>query len=435
MPSIDLIGCTKIINALDTTYFLKNQKHIGVAVSGGVDSITLLNVASIWAKKFSRKLLVLSFNHNLRENSHVDVELVRKTSDSLGWEHKNFVWKEKPTTGILEKARIARYKIFSDYCKTRDIETLLVAHNADDIAETIAIRIFHNSNIDGLCPISRLRRMFGLNVVRPFLNVRKSEIYNFAKVNKIKFNEDPSNKNNKYLRSRIRKYLENNNTLSVNLIRASFIFCKLRNITYSLIKEKFVDYCYYKKEGYIVFKKEVLSDLPEFLSITLLKNCLMKIGNKKYPPRTKKLNRIYLDLKKNIVTNYSICGCIISSKKNEFLIIRESAKIQTLKTSLANNKSHIIWDNRFVISNLPKSNEYLIFPLGDIIEKNFVREILQNNKKYQKSLPFYVKKALPVIKTLEGSIFIPHFNIYGSLNKKIKVDINDFYNKNDNYNL
>ncbi len=396
--------------------------------------MSLLHVASNWAKKYSKKLYVLSFDHNLRKDSFQDIELVKFTTKSLNLEHKYFIWKEKPSSAILEKARIARYKTFSKYCRSKDIEVLLVAHTADDIAETMAIRILNKSNLDGLCPMLKQKKLFDIFLVRPLLHLRKYEIYKFAQAYSIKYNEDPSNSNNKFLRSRVRKYLNSNNKLTEGFIKASLLYCKLRKIKSEIIKNKFKDYFDYKIEGYVVIKKELLLSFPKFLILSFFKNCLMQIGNRKYPPSTKKLIELFSKSNMHIITNFSLCGCIISFRKEEILIIREYNKIKNLDMKLK-NKNTLLWDNRFILSNLPKNKIYNIFPLGNIMDKSYTKIILKKYKKNNCKTPFFVKKALPVIKTLEGWILIPHFNIYGSTDYKIKIDINGLYNKNDNNNF
>ena len=434
MYCINSITLTKISKILDNNIFIGKEDCIAIGVSGGVDSMTLLNIASVWAKKFSKKLVVLTFNHNLRKESIKEVQLVQSISKALQVECKSFIWKEKPSRAILEKARIARYKIFSKYCKSKNINSLLIAHTADDIAETFAIRIIKKSNLDGLCPLAQQRKIFDISIVRPLLGFRKSDIYEYANYHKIKYNEDPSNKNNRFLRSRIRKYLEQENNLSTNLIRASSIFCMLRKTKDNFVKEKFKSYYTFKWEGYLKIDKNIFRVFPKFLIIDFLKKCIVQMGNREYPPKSKKLETLFTNLKTENKTNYSLAGCIISSKKEEILVIREFKKIQSLSTKI-HNKTRLVWDNRFIIYNLTKKNSYTIFPLGKILEKKSTKTMIKNKVKYKNWLPFNVKKTLPVIKTLEGLVLIPHFNIYGEYKEKIRIDINDFTDKNDNYNI
>ena len=116
---------------------------------------------------------------------------------------------------------------------------IATAHHADDIAETVSIRILKKSNIEGLCPIFKVRELFGIKLFRPLIEFKKEEILKLNKINNVEFVNDPSNLNNKYLRTRIRKYLDSNKKLKDYLIKSSILFCKLRNLTNTYIKLNF----------------------------------------------------------------------------------------------------------------------------------------------------------------------------------------------------
>jgi hypothetical protein len=73
------------------------------------------------------------------------------------------------------------------------------------------------------------------------------------------------------------------------------------------------------------------------------------------------------------------------------------------------------WDNRFNIRNLSKSNKITVFPVGKIILSKKFKKLSNFNKKSFNNLPYMVKICLPVIKSLEGSILIPHLNIYNNV--------------------
>ena len=171
-------------NSLDKTKILNNETSFAVLVSGGVDSIVLLFLINIWAKKNNKKIIVIHFNHNLRKNSMKDFLFVKDFSTQFKLKCVLLNWKEKPTSAILEKARISRYEAISYYCKNNNINTCFTGHHADDIAETITMRLLRQSNIDGLCPIMFQRKLFGIKLIRPLLKVRKKELYKFAKEKK-----------------------------------------------------------------------------------------------------------------------------------------------------------------------------------------------------------------------------------------------------------
>ena len=418
-----------VFEIIDSYYFSKYEKCFGVAVSGGPDSMLMLHILNKWIKKKKKSLTVFTFNHNLRPSSAKEVLLVKQVCEKLKCDFLEIVWKSKPNSAIMEKARIARYSEISNLCNKFSIKTLFLGHHADDIAETMSIRLLKNSSIDGLCPIFRVRELFRIKIFRPFLEIKKEEILQLNKVYKINFIEDPSNKNDKYLRVRVRKLLINQIDLKDKLIESSKLFCKLRYLTNSFIKLNFAKYIFYREEGYLVINRDIFQVYPEYMILSFLKYSLTRIGNKNYSPRTKLLKLLYLRQKKEIYFSLTLSGCIIKFNKKKVLIIREYNNILRKKNYI-NKFEKLEWDNRFLIMNNTNSTLEVI-ALGQIIncltyKKNYIKY-----KKKIKKIPYSVRITLPVIKTLEGLVSIPHLSIY-----EVKQNINcinietiDFYNK------
>ena len=90
-----------------------------------------------------------------------------------------------------------------------------------------------------------------------------------------------------------------------------------------------------------------------------------------------------------------------------------------------------LWDNKFIITNLSNSCKIFITSLGQELQKKSFKKFYDTKKKYAKKLPFIIKKTLPVIKTLEGLIFIPHLNVYSNVKVKylVNIEIVDYYKK------
>ena len=106
---------------LDSLNVLNNKSTIAVAVSAGVDSMCLLHLSDIWAKKNAKDLYVVSYNHNIRKESLDEVRYVNIISKNLGWRHKILKWNTPSKKNILEEARTARYLAISEFCKKENI--------------------------------------------------------------------------------------------------------------------------------------------------------------------------------------------------------------------------------------------------------------------------------------------------------------------------
>ena len=291
------------------------------------------------------------------------------------------------------------------------------------------MRLLKNSNIEGLCPIYKVRQLFNIKLFRPLLEIKKKQILELNQIYKINFISDASNYNEKYLRAKVRKILVNENDLKNKLIKASKLFCKLRFLTNKFIKLNFINHIMYKKEGYLIIDRKIFQLYPEYMLINFLKYSLSRMGNKSYPPQTKLLKQIYIIEKKKINFSLALSGCIFKVNNSKILIIREFNNISNNKIYV-NQHEKITWDNRFLITNNTKLKLEIV-PLGKVLscpeyKKNYIK-----NKKNIKNIPYKARITLPVIKTLEGLVFIPHLSIYGFKKSilNIELDTIDFYNK------
>ena len=271
-----------IFKTIDKYYFTKYERFYGVAVSGGPDSMLLLYVLSKWANEKSKILYVFSFDHNLRQESSNELILVEKFCKKLNCNFIKINWDKKPKTAIMEQARIARYSHIAEKCNENNIKTLFLGHHADDIAETVSMRIFNNSNLEGLCPIFELREIFNIKLFRPFLSFSKEQILWLNLKEKINYVNDISNINNKFFRSRIRKMLDEDKQLKNNLIKASSLFCKIRKFNDDFIKKNFQEYISFKIEGFLEIRKEIVKNFPKFLIFSFFKMVIFRLGNKNY---------------------------------------------------------------------------------------------------------------------------------------------------------
>ncbi len=182
-------------------YFL-NQFELGktyvIAVSGGVDSIVLLDRMS---KIEGIKIIVAHFDHQIRGRASADdAELVRQ----LAKQH-NFQY-EIARGGLGEKAsedqaRRARYSFLRQVASENQAQ-LVVAHHFDDVIETVAINLKRGTGWQGLAV------MGAEDIIRPLINVTKEQIINYAKENDLKWHEDETNSSDKYLRNQLRQQIK-----------------------------------------------------------------------------------------------------------------------------------------------------------------------------------------------------------------------------------
>ena len=183
-----------------------------LAVSGGPDSTALLLLAARWRKARRRgpKLVAVTVDHGLRRESMREAKAVGRLARSLGVEHRIVRWLgRKSATGLQQAARQARYRLLAEAARKSGARHVLTAHTLDDQAETVLIRLARGSGVGGLAamalaspvPIEEAR---GVMLVRPLLRTPKSRLIATLKAAKIPYADDPTNRDPRFTRSRMR---------------------------------------------------------------------------------------------------------------------------------------------------------------------------------------------------------------------------------------
>ena len=195
---------------------------IGLAVSGGPDSLALLLLA---AEARPLGVEAATVDHVLRPESRIEAETVASLCDRLGVPHKILTvkWAEKPASAIQERARLMRYRLLGDWARERGLSSLLTAHHLDDQAETFLMRLARGSGVKGLAGMRRVSRPQGaaIAVVRPLLGWRHAELEAVCAAAGVEAVEDPSNDDDQFERVRIRKALAAADWLDADAIARS----------------------------------------------------------------------------------------------------------------------------------------------------------------------------------------------------------------------
>lgn len=195
---------------------------IGLAVSGGPDSLALLLLA-VEARPLGVEAATV--DHVLRPESRAEAESVAAHCERLGVPHKILTvkWAEKPASAIQERARLMRYRLLGDWARERGLTSLLTAHHLDDQAETFLMRLARGSGVKGLAGMRRVSRAQGAKVavVRPLLGWHHSELEAVCAAAGIEAIDDPSNDDDQFERVRVRKALAAADWLDADAIARS----------------------------------------------------------------------------------------------------------------------------------------------------------------------------------------------------------------------
>lgn len=178
---------------------------VAVAVSGGRDSLALALLAQEWAIARGGRIVGLIVDHALRPESAAEAAATGALIRRHGCDVEILRWSEaKPRSGLQEAARAARYRLLRRACRRRRILHLLVAHHADDQAETVAMRAARQSGLDGLAGMSAAVELPEVRLLRPLLVVSRSRLTSTLLARGVTWLDDPSNSDPRFERARLR---------------------------------------------------------------------------------------------------------------------------------------------------------------------------------------------------------------------------------------
>jgi len=166
-----------------------------VAVSGGVDSVVLLDMFS---RKTEHRIVVAHFDHGIRKDSADDAKFVRELAKTYGHVFES-VREELGPKASEDRARQRRYVFLRSVARKHNAR-IVTAHHADDVVETIAINFHRGTGWRGLAVLHS-------DILRPLLDMTKDELIAYARQHKLEWREDSTNASDIYLRNRMRRSL------------------------------------------------------------------------------------------------------------------------------------------------------------------------------------------------------------------------------------
>jgi tRNA(Ile)-lysidine synthase len=191
------------MNPPDASEFLPDSASLGLAVSGGPDSLALLLLA---VRTRRESLRAATVDHQLRPESRAEAEAVAALCAGLGVPHD--ILTVRVEGSIQAAARAARYAALGEWCVAHGLTHLATAHHADDQAETLLMRLARGAGLSGLAGVRAARPLCpGVTLVRPLLGARKAELEAIVAAAGIAPTLDPSNTDPRYDRTAARAVL------------------------------------------------------------------------------------------------------------------------------------------------------------------------------------------------------------------------------------
>ena len=397
------LSLAELAAALDAIGGFEARPRIAVAVSGGPDSLALVLLTDRWARQRGGQAWALTIDHGLRSDSAAETRIVAGWLAARAIPHEILIWAgAKPTSGIQEAARDARYRLLAAWCRTHGCLHLLTGHQREDQVETHLMRRRAGSGIDGLAGMSAVRELPGCRLVRPLLAVPRARLLAVLAQAGQPFLSDPSNLNPAFERARLRLAPDALGGAPLDAAIAALRACGQQRIE----RERALDRLIARSvvlhpAGFAVLDPGTIAMADPESAERLLGRVAACVGGARYPARRARLARLRAGLAAQPDRARTLGGCRFVPWRGRVLVLREPAAASA-PVRLEPGAS-LVWDRRFAAELAPTAARG--FRLG-YLGLSRASAIARDDS----ALPRLIFPVLPALWDEAGLAAVPHLS-------------------------
>lgn len=332
--------------------------HLALAVSGGPDSLALMQLAASWAARASVRPTVLTVDHGLRPDAKNEAEAVAAMAAGLGLSHATLQWLPDACAhahagGLQARARTARYDLLAAYCHAHDIEALVTAHHLDDQAETVLMRLKRGSGLDGLAAMSAESAWGGIAVLRPLLDVPKARLVATLATRGVSFATDPSNSDPRFERAQLRGDSAALRRLGLTpeaLARSARRLRRAREALEHATDAFLAAHCETHSAGYCRLDAAALASQPEEIALRALGRVIAAVSGREEPLQLAKLEALAVSLAGAPGKARTLGACRLQPFAGGLGVFREVRTRLPLPVLSLDPGAQALWDNRFRVA-------------------------------------------------------------------------------------
>ncbi|MEM1432366.1 MAG: tRNA lysidine(34) synthetase TilS [Pseudomonadota bacterium] len=303
--------------------------QLGLAVSGGSDSVALLHLAADWADGRPTRLSAVTIDHGLRPEARDEARLVAHAAKSLGVTHDVLEWHWDHRGNLQDAARRARYWLLAAWAQRNGHAAVLLGHTRNDQAETLLMRLTRGSGVDGLAAMAPERRAHGVRFLRPLLDVERYALRRDLAARGAAWADDPTNDDPAFDRVRTRRAMAaldlDSERLSETAARMADARIALEQMTRHLAAPHLT-----LDGGDLLFPQDRFADAPAEIRHRLLAHVLRWRTASPYRPRYRPLRALAEGLARG--RGGTLHGCFLSVRRGTIRIAREHAAVAQLST-------------------------------------------------------------------------------------------------------
>lgn len=402
---------------------LEAYAHVFLAVSGGVDSTALMHLVAEWCRSSAMgevdevrpAVTVLTVDHGLRREAAKEAAAVAAQAESLGFAAHILTWSgPKPKSGVQDAARTARYDLMTRHIRkgVTDLTkaVLVTAHQRDDAAETLLMRLARGAGVDGLASIPLQGNWQDVALLRPLLDIPRSRLRATLEAADVPWVEDPSNQDQQYERVQLRGATAarvalglDDAALSLTARRMARARQALEVMTDTWLDPKLKAPAL-RQAGIFVWPAGA-DPVPDEVALRALMRVLPAVGGVDQPPRMLRVERLWNDMQLSDFAGATLGNCLIRREAaGDIQIFREPERGELPEIETQPGMA-VIWDNRFEIKSARK---LLVRPLRRQDLEAFGGDL------QAKQLPYTIAalRATPVLVDAAGIEAIPALNLH-----------------------
>lgn len=332
---------------LDTgSEVLPGGRAVGVAVSGGGDSMALLHMLADAAPHCGFTVEAATVDHRLRPEAEAEAAFVAGVCRARGLRHETLVWQAHPKSGnLMQAASEARRKLLADWALSRGLARVAMAHTLDDQAEGFLMALGRGTGLDGLCGMRRDWQEHGISFVRPLLGNSRTALRDYLERHGLEWREDPTNEDDRFARSRARKAMAVLAPLGIVPDRLNETMKNLADVRALLDQSlaSFAERSVTLSGGALVLRRAQYLDLPFELRRRLLVAMIRWMSGARHPPRSEQVFALSMNIRDEGAS--MLGGCRFINDGKSIVVLREAAAVaQRVPTGT-------IWDHRWQVDS------------------------------------------------------------------------------------
>ncbi|WP_336244417.1 tRNA lysidine(34) synthetase TilS [Roseovarius autotrophicus] len=317
--------------------------HLGVAVSGGSDSLALLHLLNDWRGAGGPALRVATVDHGLRAEAEAEAEAVAQVCAALGLAHDTLRWKTRDAGGNLpDQARRARYRLLADWAQSHGFADVAIGHTMDDLTETFLMRLARGAGIDGLSAMRARWQAEGVTFHRPMLGLGRAHLRELLRMRGVSWIDDPTNADPDYDRTQARAVLAALAPLGLDCATLAGSARRLAEARQALAHHarQAAELLASVEAGDLLLERRGFDSLPDETARRLLVAGLRWMTGHAYPPRGTAMTDFLSAARDG--RRMTLRGCVLSVEAAHIRLSREYNAVTGMRTDAST-----LWDGRW----------------------------------------------------------------------------------------